>query len=58
MLFPSYFFDMYEKIINDNFAEKEIIPIINNIKNYEKYLKNIFYLINKKNRIPQVDWLS
>ena len=58
MLFPSSFFDIYEKIVNDKLREEELIPIINNIKNYEEYLKNIFNLINKKTRIPVVDWLS
>lgn len=58
MLFPSYFFDVYEKIVNDDLPEREIIPIINKIKKYEEFLKNIFYLINKKTRIPVIDWLS
>ena len=58
MLFPSYFFDVYEKIVNDDLPEIEIMSIINKIKKYEKFLKNIFYLINKKSRIPAIDWLS
>ena len=58
MLFPSYFFDIYEKVINDNLPEKTIISIINKIEKYELFLKKIFYLINKKNRIPTIDWLS
>lgn len=58
MLFPSSFFDIYERVVNDNLEEKELIPIINKIKNYEDFLKNIFNLINKKTRIPLVDWLS
>lgn len=58
MMFPSFFFDIYERVVNDNLHEEELIPIINKITKYEEFLKNIFFLINKKTKIPQVDWLS
>ena len=58
MLFPSDFFDIYERVVNDKVSEEELMPIINKIKKYEEFLKNIFFLINKKTRIPQIDWLS
>ena len=58
MLFPSYFFDVYEEIVNNNLSEKEVIPIINRIQKYEQFLKIIFYVINKKTKIPQIEWLS
>ena len=58
MLFPSYFFDIYERVVNDDYSQKELITIVKKIKEYEKFLKNIFYIINKKTRIPQIEWLS
>lgn len=58
MLFPSNFFDIYEKVVNDKLREEELIPIINKINRYEEFMKNLYLLINKKARIPQVDWLS
>ncbi len=58
MVFPSYFFDEYEKVVNDNLSEEQLINMINRINEYEIFLKNIFYTINKKTRIPQVEWLS
>lgn len=58
MLFPSTFLDIYEKVVNDKLNEEELIPIINKIKRYEEFLKKLYFLINKKTRIPQVDWLS
>ena len=58
MLFPSYFFDIYEEVVNNNLSEREIMPIINKIKKYEQFLKDIFYEINKKTKIPQIEWLS
>lgn len=58
MIFPSSFFDVYEKVVNDNLDEKELISIIKRIDEYEVFLKKIYYLINKKTKIPQIDWLS
>ena len=58
MLFPSYFFDIYERVVNDDYSQKELITIVKKIKKYEEFLKNIFYFINKKTRIPTIDWLS
>ena len=58
MIFPSSFFDIYERVVNDDISEEELLSVINRMKEYELFLKNIFFLINKKIRISQVDWLS
>lgn len=58
MVFPSYFFDMYEHIVNDKLSESQIKTLILKINQYEKYLKFIFNEINKKTKIPMIEWLA
>ena len=59
LLYPSYFFDLYDEIINDNLQEDIINRIIIKNKDYEIFLKEIyFYIVNKYNKyIPEIDWL-
>ena len=57
-MFPSFYFDLYEKIVNDVVNEKEIIPILNRAKEYEEFLKYIYDFINKKESILKIDWLE
>ena len=58
LLFPSYYFDIYEKIINESIKEKEIIKALTRTNEYEKYLKYIYDFINKKKPILKIDWLD
>jgi len=58
LLFPTYFFDAYEKIINNNENEKIVVSIINKASKYEEFLKDVYKEINKKTRIPSINWIS
>ena len=58
LLFPSHYFDLYERIINDTIKEKEIIKLLKRTKEYEEYLKYIYDFINKKKPILKIDWLD
>lgn len=59
LLYPSYFFDMYDDIVNKELNENVIESIIIKSEEYENFLVNInIYLSRLYNRyIPQVDWL-
>ena len=57
MLFPSFYFDLYEKIVNDVIPEKEIYKIIDKSDDYEYFLRFIYFEINKIIKIPRIDWL-
>lgn len=57
MLYPSFYFDLYEQIINKRVTEKEITSIIKRQQEYENYLNTIYFLINKKVKIPSIDWI-
>lgn len=58
MLFPTYFFDLYDTIINEEKEETEVRWLINKIEEYESLLKDVCKQINKKTRIPSMNWIS
>ena len=57
LLFPSYFFDIYENIVIDNIKENEISNIISKNKNIISFLKYIFNRLRNVN-IPYIDWIK
>ena len=58
MLYPSYYFDLYEEIINENKDEKEINRIINLSSSYEELLFEIYLLFRHKVNILGIDWIN
>ena len=58
MLYPSYYFDMYEEIINDNKKEEEIIKITSLSSLYEELLYEIYILFKNRINIIGVDWIN
>lgn len=58
LLYPSYYFDLYERIINENKDEKEMFKIIELIPSYEELLYEIYSLIRRKVNILGIDWIN
>ena len=58
LLFPSFYFDLYEEIINESRREEEIIPILKRSGEYESFLKMIYDILNKNQSIMRIDWLD
>lgn len=58
ILFPSFFFDIYDDITIDQDDEKKILNIIKRIDEYEIYLKDIHSYLTKFYNIPSIDWLK
>ena len=58
LLYPSYYFDIYEEIINDNKKEEEISKIINLSILYEELLYEIYLLLKRKVNILGIDWIN
>ena len=58
MFYPTYYFDVYENILNGNLKEDVIKKIIDKTDDYEQILKQIY--INFKNKInfPTIEWLE
>ena len=46
LLYPSYYFDNYERVINFKENEEAMIKIISKVDDYEKFLKNNLFNIN------------
>lgn len=57
MLFPSFYFDLYEEIIGGHKEEKCMYEIINNISDYETMLKDIYIYIRNVTGIINIEWL-
>lgn len=58
LLFPSFYFDRYDDIINNNSDPKKIKSIISRSEEYEYFLKMIYTKVNSIVAIPRVDWLN
>lgn len=58
MLYPTYYFDMYEEIINGKKKEEDINTITNKIHNYEKVLRMIYIHLKNIIMLPTIEWLE
>ena len=58
LLYPSYYFDMYDLIIQEKINEKEIIKYIKKNTYYEVFLRNIYKYIKTLYKIPIIEWLE
>lgn len=57
LLYPSYYFDMYDKIIQGKEKEEKINIYIEKINDYEIFLKKIYIVINKYYKLPEIEWI-
>lgn len=57
LLYPTYYFDFFEKVINDEIEEKEFSKYIEMSKEYEKFLKKIYIFLKRKYNIEPIDWI-
>lgn len=58
LLYPSYYFDNYEKFYNSNDATKELVEIIKKNSSYEEFLRLLYHDIKKLYNIPQIEFLE
>ena len=58
MLYPSYYFDLYDEIINKETKESKLLNIRNKICEYEELLKEIYSYLHLKYNIPEIEWLK
>lgn len=58
LLYPSFYFNMYEDIIINKKDEKILLNIINKTKEYESYLNNIISYFKKYYPCEEIEWLK
>lgn len=58
MIYPTYYFDMYEEIITGRIKDENILPIINKASEYEIYLKKIYNYYKSFLNIYPIEWLN
>lgn len=58
IIYPSFYFKLYDEIFREKKEEKELNKIINRINEYEIYLKDIYLYLNKYYNIPNIEWLK
>lgn len=58
MMYPTYYFDIYEKIISGIMPEKEIKKITSQARDYEKLLRNIYKYYKSFLQIEIIEWLE
>lgn len=56
LLYPSYFFDVYDLIVQGE-DESLLDRYINEIDNYETLLRNIYLIFRQYIEIPKIEWL-
>ena len=57
LLYPSYFFDLYDQIIQNNISEEKIKKYIKKNTAYEVFLNKIYQLLRNKYALPVIEWL-
>ena len=57
LLFPTYYFDHYEKIVNDEEDETELINIINKTPDFEVFLSKFYNYYRLPYNLFKIDWL-
>ncbi len=57
LLYPSYYFDIYEDIMNNNGNEEKLIPVIEKVSDYELFLKEAYDEISKYTNLERIDWI-
>jgi len=58
LMYPSYYFDVYDQIVEGNMGEEKIQLYTKKNVSYETFLKNIYNYLKSKIKIPEVEWLE
>lgn len=58
LLYPSFYFDMYEDILIDNQEEKIILDVISKLDEYELYLSQVISYLKQSYDIDEIRWLK
>ncbi len=57
LMYPTFYFDVYERVMEGACEEEELIKIIDKSGDYELFLKEAFLEISKYAPIERIEWL-
>ena len=58
LIYPTYYFDLYEEVITDRTDDEEIKKIISKVDDYEKIIKQVYQYYKTFLPVPRIDWLE
>lgn len=58
LLYPSFYFEMYEDILIHKKEEKIILDVISKLDDYEQYLSNFILFLKNRYNIDEIEWLK
>ena len=58
VLYPSFYFELYDEVVNNHINESAILKVTSRISEYEKYLQDIFHYFHKYYAIQDIPWLK
>lgn len=58
MLFPTYYFDVFEKVMENLEDEVKIAYIANKISDYEKFLNYLCRYLNRFTMVEELEWIK
>ena len=58
LMYPSFYFEMYEDILIDNKEEKIILDVISRLDEYEQHLDKIISFLGRYYQVDEIMWLK
>ena len=58
VMYPSFYFDLYDQIINGRINESEILKITSRTNEYEEYLRDVFNYFKKFYQVKEINWIE
>ena len=58
LIYPTYYFDLYEEIITDRKGDEEIKKITDKVDDFESIIKQIYHYYKTFLPVPRIDWLE
>lgn len=57
LIYPSYYFDLYDEIIQGKTPEDQLLYYVEKTQEYELLLHKVYILLNNIYKIPEIEWI-
>ena len=58
LFYPSFYFDAYERVINNEIEDSKLQIIIDKTSSYERLLKQLYYYLSNYMEMPDIEWIK